>query len=199
MKVQEYQEKKGKNSHMLTKENYVATVSRLKQLEKPGEQRTLTDNNLMRRFALLHVASGNNIIEKLVKPGTSNLFVPIEEFFNKIHDAHIEKGHPGRDIMQKYLATKYANVTTEQINIYRSFCETCALKKSKARRGVVVKPILTQNVMSRGQVDLIDMQSQPDGEFKFILNYQDHFCKFCVLRPLKHKTVSSVAKVQMVL
>ena len=49
--------------------------------------------------------------------------------------------------------------------------------------------------MSRGQVDLIDMQSQPDGEFKFILNYQDHFSKFCILRPLKHKTASSVAKV----
>ena len=63
--------------------------------------------------------------------------------FDKIHDAHIEKGPPGRDIMQKYLATKYANVTTEQINIYRSFCEKCGLKKSKARRGVV-KPILTQ-------------------------------------------------------
>ena len=73
--------------------------------------------------------------------------------------------------LQKYLATKYANVTTEQINIYHSFCETCALKKSKARRGVVVKPILTQNVMSKGQVDLIDMQSQPDGELKFILKY----------------------------
>ena len=49
--------------------------------------------------------------------------------------------------------------------------------------------------MSRGQVDLIDMQSQPDGEFKFILNYQDHFSKFCVLRPLQHKNASSVAKV----
>ena len=93
----------------------------------------------------------------------SCFFVPIEEFFEKIQNAHIEKGHPGKDIMQKYLATKYANVTTEHINIYRSFCEKCWLKKSKARRGVVVKPILTQNVMSRGQVDMIDMQSQPDG------------------------------------
>ena len=42
MKVQEYQEQKGKNSRMLTKEHYLATVSRLKQLEKPGEQRTIT-------------------------------------------------------------------------------------------------------------------------------------------------------------
>ena len=49
--------------------------------------------------------------------------------------------------------------------------------------------------MSRGQVDLIDMQSQPDGDFKFILNYQDHFSKFCVLRPLKFKTASAVAEI----
>ena len=75
VKVQEYQELKGKNSHMLTKEHYVATVSRLKQLEKPGIQRTITDNNLMRRFALLRVQSGNDIIEKLIKPGTSIFLV----------------------------------------------------------------------------------------------------------------------------
>ena len=49
-------------------------------------------------------------------------------------------------------------MTTDHINIYRSFCEKCGLKKSKARRGVVVKPILTPNVMARGQVDFIDMQ-----------------------------------------
>ena len=29
----------------------------------------------------------------------------------------------------------------------------------------------------------------------FTLNYQDHFSKFCVLRPLQHKNASSVAKV----
>ena len=56
-KVREYQEQKGKNSRMLTKEHYIATVSRLKQLEKPGEQRTITDNNLMRRLHC-YVVSG---------------------------------------------------------------------------------------------------------------------------------------------
>ena len=82
----------------------------------------------------------------------------MEELFDVIHEVHIEKGHSGRDIMQKHMATRFSNVTTDHINIYRSFCEKCGLKKSKARRGVVVKPILTPNVMSRGQVDLIDMQ-----------------------------------------
>ena len=37
------------------------------------------------------------------------------------------------------------------------------------------------------------MQSCPDGHFKFILNYQDHFTKFCISRPLKIKMAAEVA------
>ena len=156
-KVLEAQAKKGRNSRMLTREHYVSTVDRLKQLENPSEARSLTDYNLMRRFALLRVESAGNIVEKLVRPGTNTRFVPFEELFDVIHKVHIE-GHSGRDIMQKHMATRFSNVTTDHINIYRSFCEKCGLKKSKVRRGVGVVPILTPNVMSRGQVDLIDMQ-----------------------------------------
>ncbi|XP_054272927.1 KRAB-A domain-containing protein 2-like [Macrosteles quadrilineatus] len=39
------------------------------------------------------------------------------------------------------------------------------------------------------------MQSEPDGEYKFILNYQDHLTKFVVLRPLKTKTADEVSDV----
>ena len=157
-KVLEMQEKKGKNSRMLTKDHYDQTVRRLKMLENVGEERQLADYNLMRRFALLRVQVNEEIIEKLVKPGTQLRFVPFEELFNTVHEAHIEKGHSGRDIMQKHIATKFCNVTIEHINIYRDFCEKCGLKKSKARRGVVVKPISSSNIMSRGQVDLVDMR-----------------------------------------
>ncbi|XP_050499952.1 KRAB-A domain-containing protein 2-like [Diabrotica virgifera virgifera] len=44
------------------------------------------------------------------------------------------------------------------------------------------------------QVDLIDFQSQPDGEYKFILVYQDHLTKFVVLRALKSKTADEVCE-----
>ena len=60
--------------------------------------------------------------------------------------------------MQKVMAAKFANVTVEHVKLYYSLWEKCGLKKSKARRGVVVKPIMTPNIMFRGQVDLIDMQ-----------------------------------------
>ncbi|XP_044745145.1 uncharacterized protein LOC123307008 [Coccinella septempunctata] len=45
------------------------------------------------------------------------------------------------------------------------------------------------------QVDLIDMQSQADDQYKFILVYQDHLTKFIQLRPLKSKRAEEVAYV----
>ena len=46
---------------------------------------------------------------------------------------------------------------------------------------------------SRRQVDLIDTQSDPDGYYRFTMNYQDHLTKFTILRPLKSKASEKVA------
>ncbi|XP_045451043.1 KRAB-A domain-containing protein 2-like [Melitaea cinxia] len=46
---------------------------------------------------------------------------------------------------------------------------------------------------SRCQVDLIDFQTQPDGNFKFIMVYQDHLTKFVLLRALQCKRAAEVA------
>lgn len=46
---------------------------------------------------------------------------------------------------------------------------------------------------SRCQVDLIDMQSNPDRDMKFILVYQDHLTKFVLLRSLHSKRADEVA------
>jgi len=55
--------------------------------------------------------------------------------------------------------------------------------KRKKTTGVVTKPILSNTFNSRAQMDLIDMQSLSDGEWKWIMVYQDHFTKFVSLRP----------------
>ena len=47
---------------------------------------------------------------------------------------------------------------------------------------------------SRCQVDLIDMQSQPDGCFKWICVYQDHLTKYVVVRPHITKQAAEVAE-----
>ena len=40
------------------------------------------------------------------------------------------------------------------------------------------------------QIDLISEQSAPDGEFKYIGHFMDHFTKYHVLFPLKQKSAS---------
>src|SRR6188508_3441288 len=62
-----------------------------------------------------------------------------------------------------------------------------------AALGVVVCPILTSKFGSRAQVDLIDMQSMPHENFKWIMVYQDHMTKYCVLPPLVSKRAAEVA------
>ena len=74
----------------------------------------------------------------------------------------------------------------------------CVLSVNKTRKrprvtGVVGKPIVSKDVLSRSQIDLIDMQSLPHGDYKWIFVYQDHFSKFCILRPLTSKRASEVA------
>ena len=52
--------------------------------------------------------------------------------------------------------------------------------------------IKSYNVFERVQADLIDMRSQPDGQFKWILHLKDHFSKLTFLWPLESKEASNI-------
>lgn len=43
------------------------------------------------------------------------------------------------------------------------------------------------------QVDLVDLQTLPDGQYKFIMHYQDHLTKYHLLRSLTSKRAKEVA------
>ena len=96
--------------------------------------------------------------------------------------------------MMKHVSEKYYNITEDAVKLYIKLCQECQMRRNKkTRKTVIVKPIRSYNFNQRCQVDLIDMRSEADGEFKWILNYQDHFTKFIHLRPLKYKTAEEVA------
>ena len=138
-------------------------------------------------------------VEKLIRkrgdPTTPPLyFVAVEDMFDIIHRAHLATGHGGRDRMLKDIGRKYANIPKQAVGLYKKHCEECQKKHKRPKvKGVVVNPILTADVLSRCQVDLIDMQSLPSGDFKWILVYQDHFSKYVLLRPLTSKRAAEVA------
>ena len=71
-------------------------------------------------------------------------------------------------------------------------CIPC-LKKSKVpKKGLVIKPMIFSEMNSSAQVDLIDMQSQPDGDLKRILVYQDHLTKSVQLGLVKSKRAPGI-------
>ena len=56
--------------------------------------------------------------------------------------------------------------------IFVKCCPTCCEAQPRAAQPAGHTPIITAGFGSRGQFDLIDMQSCPDGEFNFLGNYQ---------------------------
>ena len=70
----------------------------------------------------------------------------------------------------------------------------CQKKKRKETRvGLVFKPIISCELNDRGQVDLINYESFKDGEYCYVMHYQDHLTKYSWLRALKSKTAAEVA------
>lgn len=133
---------------------------------------------------------GTRLCSPLKKPRL--FFVAVEELFDIIHATHT-MGHLGRNRMMYELKKNYKNVTYEAVNIYLKLCRICTEKKDNKQKECVVKPIVEKTFNDRCQVDLIDMQSCPDGEWRFIFVYQDHLTKFVQIKPLKTKRAEEVA------
>ncbi|KRZ67856.1 KRAB-A domain-containing protein 2 [Trichinella papuae] len=115
--------------------------------------------------------------------------------FHAINAAHQKIGHGGEK-KKTFLEAqnKWTNVTQEACYLILTFCEECHKKRArKLPKSLVVKPLVSTNLMSQAQVDLINFQTMPDGDFKFIMTYLNHFAKFCILSPLKSKQAEEVA------
>ncbi|KAL4083365.1 hypothetical protein QTP88_028689 [Uroleucon formosanum] len=147
----------------------------------------------LKRFDVLCIGNEDKHIFP-VESGSEDIryYVCNDKFFDIIHAAHIEKGHGDRDRINRMLKKKFKNINVEAINVYLKMCETCQKKHSMPNKGLV-KPILHNDMNSRCQIDLIDMQSNPNNGFKYIMVYQDHLTKFVIIRPLRCKRAEEIA------
>ena len=73
------------------------------------------------------------------------------------------------------------------------YCGAVSFEEKDSETGLVVGPVFSHYKNSRFQVDLIDMQSEPGGYYRFVMNYQDHLTKFAILHPLKSKVAEELA------
>lgn len=181
-------------SVLMKKDDYFSLIEELRNASQE-ETKTPRQYYIIKKYQILQCGD----VEKLVRKSTDPSHDPVyythmDDMYDIIKRAHLATGHGGRDKMLKALTVKYANITSDAIELYKSLCIECLKKRKRhAIKGVVVRPILSRDYGSRGQVDLIDMQSMPSGQYKWIMVYQDHLTKYCVLRPLSTKRAAEVA------
>lgn len=193
-KIHKIKFKKRKNHQLFVRDEYFSFLTKVKAAKNKISHKTPEDYQRLLKYDIVQI--GN--VQKLVVPVKNErdpiiYYTYLEEIFDIIHETHISIGHGGRNRMMKELKGKYKNITAELVVIYLNLCEPCQKKLSIPKKGLVVKPIKSSEFNTRCQVDLIDMQSQADGDFKFIMVYQDHLTKFVQLRALKSKRADEVA------
>ena len=72
-------------------------------------------------------------------------------------------GHCGRDRMLKHIKEKYANITKDSFELFKSYCVVCQEKRKHPKTKGVVKPFLSSEFNSR---------APPQGQYKYIMVYQ---------------------------
>ncbi|XP_063803341.1 KRAB-A domain-containing protein 2-like [Pseudophryne corroboree] len=187
-------EKREDNSMYLTTEKYSEIIEQVK-IAKLEKKKSSLSYRRLKRFQICCVGDKEKLIAPLSETSTSvQYYITNEDMYDVLHEAHVNTGHGGKHRMLAELKKSYKNVTQEVVLLFLKLCLTCQQKLSSQKKAIVVKPVKFSELESRCQVDLIDMQSQSDNPFQFILVYQDYVTKFVQLRPLTSKEPSEVAK-----
>ena len=83
--------------------------------------------------------------------------------------------HAGKNKTFAALNQRFFGIKRHEVEFVLKHCRTCAQKKPQTRTTrALLKPIKVHSIFERIQIDLIDMSTTPDGEYKWILHI-DHF------------------------
>ncbi|XP_072946622.1 KRAB-A domain-containing protein 2-like [Epargyreus clarus] len=118
--------------------------------------------------------------------------LPREQYFDMLLDIHKFLGHAGRDRILLNIKNKYY-IPKKAIELFLSLCPVCEVKRNTPRKDIETKVNGSRDFNMKGHVSIIDFQSCPDGDYKWLLSYQDSTTKFVNPRPLQTKEPSEVA------
>ncbi|XP_076056310.1 KRAB-A domain-containing protein 2-like [Oratosquilla oratoria] len=169
-----------KKSVLLPKEKYNKIIAELTATDTSAKK-TPHEYYLLKKYEVLKCGD----VLKLIRRRNANeepiYFPKLEYTYDIIKRVHIATVHGGRDKMVKELAKKNMPIVCMTPYQFTNRCESKCQRKRPTTKGTVVRPILTKNFGSRSQVDPVDMQSMKQGNYNWIMVYQDHLTKFCVL------------------
>ena len=150
------------------------------------------------------MAGDKTILVYRQKPDESGTLPPVNQYvcvscrstcFVDIRAVHIASGThmKGNKLLDAVKAKFGASIPRWVCEMFTATCPSCIWRSTRITHKAGHQPIMTLGFGSRGQLDLIDMQSMPDGSFKWIMNYTDHGIKLTNLFSLCSKECRGVA------
>jgi hypothetical protein len=116
----------------------------------------------------------------------------VERLFADLLKIHQEDHCKGNTLFAR-ARDRQGNITRKVCKMFTDICPHCIKVLSWRKPAAGIKNIVTDGFGVRGQVDLIDFQSMPDGVIKYLCNYINHGVKKLTSIPLSGKRASSVA------
>lgn len=135
---------KGKNNQLFTNDQYLSLIIKVKESKNKVTKKTPEDYQRLARYDVVKIGASEKLIIPVKNEGDPIMYYAhLNETFQIIHDCHISIGHGGRVRMMKELKLRYKNVTAELVTVYLNLCESCQKKKSLPKKGLVLKPIIS--------------------------------------------------------
>lgn len=117
-----------------------------------------------------------------------------ERVFADLKAAHGDDHKKCKSLFQQ-VKMSYSNIPRDIQKLFTDTCPLCVCNNTTTKKPVAgLKSIIAYEFGQRGQMDLIDLQSIADGEFKYLLNYIDHCTKYLFSIPLTSKRADAVAQ-----
>lgn len=175
--------------NVLTKDSYEELLKEVKLAKCAARKCTLH----YRRLKRFDIHENDDGVEKLIAGGGGGGGLKHYLTVDVLEAAHAALRHGGRDRMKSEISKKYANVTFEMINLYIDMCAVCQQRKKKklTNRGPASYSLLDIN--RNCLVDLIDLHNRADGDYRFVMVYQDLVTKYVLLQALKTNGAEEVA------
>ncbi|XP_071170909.1 SCAN domain-containing protein 3-like [Mytilus edulis] len=119
--------------------------------------------------------------------------VTVDKIFEVLKSVHEgARAHTGYHKLYKDVEQTYYGIPRETCMEFIKGCVQCACKKPQ-RNVAPLTPITSKYFMHRGQLDLVDKRSDPDGQYCWIGHYIDHYTKFNFFWPQMNKSADEVA------
>ena len=117
--------------YLIPKVEYYRIIESLKMTNQQSSSKTRHEYYLMTKFEVLVCGDVEKLIKKRNLAEDSPVYyATIEETYDIISRAHTATGHGGRDRMLKHLGQIYAIITTEAVELFKSYCKVCQEKKT---------------------------------------------------------------------